>query len=67
MESRSRTVAVWSLSEPKFTGDAERGVITTLGEILAVLADADPADKAEICSQIGLRLTYQPGQRIVRA
>ena len=30
-------------------------------------ADADPADKAEIYSQLGLRLTYQPGQRIVRA
>jgi hypothetical protein len=26
-----------------------------------------PADKAEIYSQLGLRLTYQPGQRIVRA
>jgi hypothetical protein len=29
--------------------------------------DADPADKAEIYSQLGLRLTYQPGRRIIRA
>lgn len=42
-------------------------IVTALGDILAVLADADPADKAEIYSQLGLRLTYQPGQRIVRA
>ena len=42
-------------------------VVTALGDILAVLRDADPADKAEIYSQLGLRLTYQPGQRIVRA
>ncbi len=41
--------------------------VTALGDILAVLRDADPADKAEIYSQLGLRLTYQPGQRIVRA
>ena len=42
-------------------------IVTALGDILAVLRDADPADKAEIYSQLGLRLTYQPGQRIVRA
>ncbi len=43
------------------------GVVTALLDILAVLRDADPADKAEIYSQLGLRLTYQPGRRIVRA
>jgi site-specific DNA recombinase len=42
-------------------------IVTALGDILAVLRDADPADKAEIYSQLGLRLTYQPGHRIVRA
>jgi site-specific DNA recombinase len=42
-------------------------VVTALGDILAVLHDADPADKAEIYGQLGLRLTYQPGRRIVQA
>jgi site-specific DNA recombinase len=42
-------------------------VVTALGDILAVLRDADPADKAEIYGQLGLRLTYQPGRRVVRA
>ena len=37
------------------------------GDLLGCSRDADPADKAEIYSQLGLRLTYQPGQRIVRA
>jgi len=39
-------------------------VVTALGDILAVLTDADLAD---IYSQLGLRLTYQPGQHVVRA
>ncbi|HEX3960633.1 MAG TPA: hypothetical protein VHZ03_29015, partial [Trebonia sp.] len=32
-----------------------------------VLADADPDDKAEIFRQLGLKLTYNPGERLVRA
>ena len=49
------------------TRDQIASIVTALGDILAVLADADPADKAEIYTQLGLRLTYQPGQRTVRA
>jgi hypothetical protein len=49
------------------TGEQIASVVTALGDILTVLRDADPADKAEIYSQVGLRLTYQPGRRIVRA
>ena len=49
------------------THDQIASIVTALGDILAVLKDADPADKAEIYSQLGLRLTYQPGRRIVRA
>jgi hypothetical protein len=49
------------------TRDQIAAVVTALGDILDVLADADPADKVEIYSQRRLRLTYQPGQRIVRA
>ena len=52
---------------PPMTREQIASIVTALGDILAVLRDADPADKAEIYSQLGLRLTYQPGQRIVRA
>jgi hypothetical protein len=39
------------------TREQTASIVTTLGDILAVLADADPADQAEIPSQLGLRLT----------
>ncbi|GAA0954430.1 hypothetical protein Vau01_123860 [Virgisporangium aurantiacum] len=29
-----------------------------VGDLLSVLARADPADKAEVCCQLGLRLTW---------
>jgi site-specific DNA recombinase len=36
-------------------------VVSALSDLLTVLRAADLADKAEIYSQLGLRLTYQPG------
>jgi site-specific DNA recombinase len=42
-------------------------IVTALGSILAVLQDADPADKAKIYSGVGLLLTYQPDQNTVIA
>ncbi len=43
------------------------GIVTALGNILDVLRDADPADKAKIYAGVGLRLTYQPGRNNVIA
>ena len=42
-------------------------VVTALSDLLTVLRRADPADKAEIYTQLGLRLTYHPSDRTVRA
>ncbi|WP_197699108.1 hypothetical protein [Micromonospora inositola] len=42
-------------------------LVTALGDIAAVLRDADPADKAEVYRQLGLRLTYQTETQTVRA
>ncbi|MBO4142124.1 hypothetical protein J5U46_18385 [Micromonospora tulbaghiae] len=42
-------------------------LVTALGDITTVLRDVDPADKAEVCRQLGLRLNYQPETRTVRA
>ena len=44
-----------------------RGLVDTISSVRSVLARADPADKAEVYKQLGLRLTYQPGPRVVRA
>ena len=66
---RARYAARARLATPRapMTREQITSVVTALGDILAVLADADPADKAEIYGQLGLRLTYQPGRRIVHA
>ncbi|GIH21411.1 hypothetical protein [Rugosimonospora africana] len=51
----------------RMTAEEIGGLIAALGNIIAILSDADPADKAKIYSGIGLRLTYQPGQNKVIA
>ena len=37
-------------------------VVDALGDMLAVLQDADAADRAEIYRKLNLRLTYQPAR-----
>jgi len=46
--------------------DQLTAIVSDLSGLLSVLRDADPADKAEIYTQLGLRglrLTYHPGER----
>ena len=38
-------------------------LVTAPGELMRVLQDADPADKAEVYSRLGLTLTYHPEDR----
>lgn len=42
-------------------------IVDALGNIAHVLNHADPADKAEVYSGLGLRLRYQPVENTVRA
>jgi len=42
-------------------------LVQALGDTITVLHDADRADKAEVCRQLGLRLTYHPDTQTVRA
>jgi hypothetical protein len=44
----------------RLTRDQIAALVATVGDALAVLRDADPADKAEVYRQLGLRLTYHP-------
>ncbi|MFI7219950.1 hypothetical protein [Micromonospora maritima] len=60
------------VSHPPATGTAAQAIITEcdtkLERYRATLdADADPADKAEVYRQLGLRLNYQPETQTVRA
>lgn len=52
---------------PQMTRDDIAAIVAALGDLARVVRDADPADKAEIYTQLGLTLTYQPGRRLVEA
>ncbi|MGH3519349.1 MAG: recombinase family protein [Haloechinothrix sp.] len=43
------------------------GLVEALGNIRTVIADAEPADKAEVYGHLGLKLTYNPGKRTMGA
>lgn len=42
-------------------------LVTALGDVMQVLRDADPAEKVEVYSQLGLTLTYHPKDKRVIA
>ncbi|GID97671.1 hypothetical protein Adi01nite_70830 [Amorphoplanes digitatis] len=47
--------------------DQIAAIVDGLGSLLGVLREADPRDKAELYSRIGLRLTYKPGLKTLKA
>jgi site-specific DNA recombinase len=47
---------------PSMSRDEIASVVSALSDLLTVLRNADPADKAEIYAQLGLRLTYRPDE-----
>ena len=51
----------------QLTEDDIRALITGLGDLRDVIHDAEPAVKAAIYEQLGLKVTYQPGQDKIRA
>ena len=53
--------------QPRLSKDEIRALVEVLGNLSAVLANADPEDKAEVYRQLGAKLTYEPADRLVRA
>jgi hypothetical protein len=47
----------------RMTRDEVTSLVKALGDVMRVLKDADPADKAEIYGQLGLTLTYHPNEK----
>jgi hypothetical protein len=41
-------------------------LVAALGDLAEVIAQGDPADKAEIYQQLGLHLVYEPAERKVQ-
>ena len=62
-----RAVAEARIKKPtgrrRMTADEITTLVTALGDLMRVLDDADPADKAEVYSRLGLTLTYHPEGR----
>jgi hypothetical protein len=44
-----------------------KSIVDRLADIARVLIDEDPEDKAEVFRQLGLKLTYHPGRKLVEA
>jgi hypothetical protein len=51
----------------RMTRDEIAAIVTTLGDLVQVIPDADPADKGELYTQLGLSMTYRPQERLVEA
>jgi site-specific DNA recombinase len=56
-----------STTRPRLSKADIKAIADKLADIALVLRDADPDDKAEVFRQLGLRLTYHPGRRLVEA
>jgi hypothetical protein len=48
------------------TRDELTAIVAALGDLVQVIRDADPADKADLYAQLG-HLTYRPQRRLVEA
>jgi site-specific DNA recombinase len=60
--SRNRHPPVRQLTE-----DDIRALITGLGDLRDIIRDAEPPVKAAVYNQLGLQVTYLPGQEKLRA
>ncbi|GIE90744.1 hypothetical protein Are01nite_72240 [Actinoplanes regularis] len=51
---------------PRMSSEQISDLVDQLGDIVAVLGEADPTDRAEVYQQLGIRLTYDQEQQKVR-
>ena len=42
------------------TRDDIAAIMAALGDLVRIIRDADPADKADLYAQLGLTMTYRP-------
>lgn len=68
-DRRAAEVKLKRLGPPSERLDEEtiEQMVRELGEIVGVLEKADPEDKADLYEALGLRLTYEPDSKKVRA
>jgi site-specific DNA recombinase len=67
---RRRLLAILNRPGPqaaqRMTREQITALVAQLGEIVTVLREADPADRAQVYQQLGLRLTYHPQEQKIR-
>jgi hypothetical protein len=67
-KARYQLGALPAASTARRMSEAEiKSIVDRLADIARVLIDADPEDKAEVFRQLGLKLTYHPGRKLVEA
>jgi site-specific DNA recombinase len=49
------------------TTDEINTLVEAMAGIATILRQADPSDKAEVYRQLGIKLTYKPGLRLIQA
>jgi site-specific DNA recombinase len=54
-----------TVPQEKLTKGQVRALVKGLRDVVRALAQADPEDKAAIYAELGIRLTYHPGGRVV--
>jgi site-specific DNA recombinase len=65
LAARSRLDTIAGARPARLTSEEISAMVNAITDIVTLLGNADPADKAELYSQLGLRLTYNPGPRTV--
>jgi hypothetical protein len=66
-EARLTTLASHHGTNRRMSRDDIHALVDTLGGLLNALRHADPADKAQVYRELGVRLTYDHAQRTVLA
>lgn len=51
---------------PRIAEAKIEAMIGKLGDMAAIVRGADPSDRSEVYQQLGLRLIYQPGRKVVQ-
>jgi site-specific DNA recombinase len=60
LAARARLDALRGTSPARLTSEEIAAMVNATTDIATLLGHADPADKAELYGQLGLRLTYHP-------
>ncbi|MFC7535531.1 recombinase family protein [Actinoplanes sp. GCM10030250] len=60
-------LGVTDAAPQRMTEDQLDAIAAAFKDLLRLVQGADPRDRAELYSRIGLRMTYQPGQKTLKA